>query len=168
MVSPMTLNIRPSVSSPTGTWIGAPVARTESPRRTPSVVSIAMHAHRAVAEALLHLEHEAVAALAIDLERVENLRQALAAELDVDDRTDHLHDGAGARFQLHNCHLSPQPSSAAAPETISINSVVIDACRTLLAVRVRSSMKSLALSDALRIATMRAACSDGAFSSTAR
>src|SRR6202035_123348 len=42
MVSPMTLNIRPSVSSPTGTWIGAPVARTASPRRTPSVVSIAM------------------------------------------------------------------------------------------------------------------------------
>src|SRR5580698_2298097 len=42
MVSPMTLNIRPSVASPTGTWIGAPVARTASPRRTPSVVSMAM------------------------------------------------------------------------------------------------------------------------------
>src|SRR6266446_5253323 len=39
---PMTLNIRPSVSTPTGTEIGAPVACTGSPRRMPSVASIAM------------------------------------------------------------------------------------------------------------------------------
>src|SRR6202035_5191185 len=38
-------------------------------------------AYRAVAEALLHLEHELATALAVDLECVENLRQALAAEL---------------------------------------------------------------------------------------
>src|SRR5215467_5375081 len=38
---PITLNIRPRVSTPTGTWIGWPVARAESPRRMPSVESIA-------------------------------------------------------------------------------------------------------------------------------
>jgi len=40
--APITLNIRPSVSTPTGTEIGAPVAATLSPRRNPSVASIAM------------------------------------------------------------------------------------------------------------------------------
>ena len=39
---PITLNMRPSVSTPTGTEIGEPVAWTGSPRRIPSVESIAM------------------------------------------------------------------------------------------------------------------------------
>src|SRR5207253_9889705 len=39
---PMTLNSLPSVSTPTGTEMGAPVAVTGSPRRNPSVESIAM------------------------------------------------------------------------------------------------------------------------------
>src|SRR5712692_58232 len=43
MAAPMTLNRRPSVSGPTGTEIGAPVAITLSPRRKPSVESMAMH-----------------------------------------------------------------------------------------------------------------------------
>src|SRR5215813_6846199 len=42
MASPITLNMRPSVSTPTGTLIGDPVATTTSPRRKPSVESIAM------------------------------------------------------------------------------------------------------------------------------
>ncbi len=63
-------------------------------------------AHRAVAQALLYLEHEELAALAIHLQRVKNLRQASAAELHVHDRPDHLHDCTGAGLQLHNCHLS--------------------------------------------------------------
>ncbi len=40
--SPITLKRRPSVSTPTGTMIGLPVLRTGSPRRKPSVESIAM------------------------------------------------------------------------------------------------------------------------------
>src|SRR5258708_24262982 len=40
--APITLNIRPSVSTPTGTEMGLPVACTGSPRRKPSVASIAI------------------------------------------------------------------------------------------------------------------------------
>ena len=40
--SPMTLRMRPSVASPTGTVIGAPVSVTRSPRTRPSVESIAI------------------------------------------------------------------------------------------------------------------------------
>src|SRR5580704_3732793 len=40
--APITLNMRPRVSTPTGTEIGLPVACTGSPRRKPSVASIAM------------------------------------------------------------------------------------------------------------------------------
>src|ERR1700674_83187 len=40
---PITLNMRPSVSTPTGTEMGEPVACTGSPRRIPSVESIPMH-----------------------------------------------------------------------------------------------------------------------------
>ena len=39
--SPRRLKIRPSVMSPTGTVIGAPVSITSTPRASPSVVSIA-------------------------------------------------------------------------------------------------------------------------------
>ena len=40
--APITLNMRPNVSTPTGTEIGPPVALAGSPRRKPSVASIAM------------------------------------------------------------------------------------------------------------------------------
>src|SRR5579863_8888048 len=40
--SPMTLMMRPSVPTPTGTMIGAPVSATSWPRTRPSVVSMAM------------------------------------------------------------------------------------------------------------------------------
>ena len=40
--SPMTFMMRPSVSGPTGTVIGAPVSLTSLPRTSPSVASIAM------------------------------------------------------------------------------------------------------------------------------
>ena len=39
--SPSRLKIRPSVMSPTGTVIGAPVSTTSVPRESPSVVSMA-------------------------------------------------------------------------------------------------------------------------------
>ncbi len=50
--------MRPSVPTPTGTVIGAPVFFTASPRFRPSEEPIAMRAHDAVAELLLHLERE--------------------------------------------------------------------------------------------------------------
>jgi hypothetical protein len=40
--SPITLRMRPSVPSPTGTEIGLPVSLTSWPRTRPSVVSMAM------------------------------------------------------------------------------------------------------------------------------
>jgi hypothetical protein len=40
--SPMTLRMRPRVALPTGTWMGAPVFFTATPRASPSVVSMAM------------------------------------------------------------------------------------------------------------------------------
>src|SRR5690348_13662411 len=40
--SPTTLTMRPKVSGPTGTRIGAPVSVTSAPRTSPSVVSMAM------------------------------------------------------------------------------------------------------------------------------
>ncbi len=41
ITSPSTLKMRPSVASPTGTEIGAPVSLTSAPRASPSVESIA-------------------------------------------------------------------------------------------------------------------------------
>ena len=53
-------------------------------------------AHRAVAEVLLHLEHETAAVLADALEGVVDVGEPVALELDVDDGADHLHHRAGA------------------------------------------------------------------------
>ena len=43
MGSPVTLNMRPSVASPTGMVMGAPVSRASMPREIPSVEERAMH-----------------------------------------------------------------------------------------------------------------------------
>ena len=86
----MTLMMRPSVSSPTGTEIGAPV----------SVHFLAAHqalggvhrdgAHGVLAEMLRDFEHQAVAAV-LGLERVQDRRQVIL-ELHVDDGADDLGD----------------------------------------------------------------------------
>ena len=57
--------------------------------------------------------------------------------------------------------------SPSAPATTSMISCVISAWRWRLAARVRSSISSAALSDALRMALMRAPCSDAVDSSSA-
>ena len=86
----MTLMMRPSVPSPTGTMIGAPVSVTSWPRARPSDMSIAMQRTEDLAEMLRDFEHEAVAAVG-RLERVQDLGQ-MAVELHVDDGADHLRD----------------------------------------------------------------------------
>ena len=86
----MTFMMRPSVSSPTGTVIGAPVSVTSWPRTRPSVASMAMVRTVAFAQVLRHFEHQAVAVVR-GLERVVDVRQ-VAVELDVDDGADHLGD----------------------------------------------------------------------------
>ena len=86
--SPMTFMMRPSVSSPTGTVIGAPV----------SYDGLAAHqtfggvhgdaAHGVLAEMLGDFEHQAVAAV-LGLQRVQDRRQ-VAVEMHVDDGADDL------------------------------------------------------------------------------
>ena len=76
------------------------------------------------------------------------------------------------------CHLSPRlvspradrryPESPSAPPTTSKISWVISAWRARFISSVRSSINVLAFSDALRIAVIRAPCSDAVDSSSAR
>ena len=56
--SPSTLKMRPSVSGPTGTVIGAPVSHASMPRRRPSVVAMATARTHVVAEVLLRLQRQ--------------------------------------------------------------------------------------------------------------
>ena len=101
----MTLMMRPSVSGPTGTVIGAPV----------SVTWLAAHqavgrvhgdgAHGVLAEMLRHFEHQALA-LVLGVQRVQDRRQ-LAVELHVDDGAHDLGDRADVfcRHGLRPCSL---------------------------------------------------------------
>ena len=87
--SPRTFQRRPSVTSPTGTLIGAPVSTTSTPRGRPSVESIATARTRSSPEVLLDLGDQVDAAVSVcardlDRERVVDLRQ-LAGEDGVDD-----------------------------------------------------------------------------------
>ena len=69
--SPMTFMMRPSVSSPTGMVIVAPVSTTSWPRTRPSVEVHGDGAHRVLAEMLRDLEDEAHIAI-LRLERVQD------------------------------------------------------------------------------------------------
>ena len=123
--SPITLMMRPSRPSPTGTAIGEPV----------SVHLLAAHqafgdvhrdgAHGRFAEMLRDFEHQAVAAV-LGLERVQDRRQ-IAFELHVDDGADDLGDLADLRLREWPwCPLLTLCAySASAPEMISISSFVI-------------------------------------------
>ena len=75
--SPITLMMRPSVPSPTGTAIGWPVSVTSWPRTSPSLVSIATVRTVDFAEVLGDFEHQAVA-LVLGLQRIEDRRQVIA------------------------------------------------------------------------------------------
>ena len=143
--SPSTFSTRPSVSGPTGTEIGAPVSIDRHAARHAVGRLHRDRAHAVLAEVLLDLGDDvdlldAGPALGDDADGVVDLRQALG-ELDVDDRADDLNDLADA---LCRCCLlpllsHPTPSSraplvcyvAAAPDTTSMISRVIAACRTL-------------------------------------
>ena len=137
-----------------------------------------------VAQVLLHLEHEpgGVALLAglleLDLERVVDLGELAVGEGHLDDDALHLLDRpdvalgpalllGGLRCGFHSVSWVDPYRSPSAPATTSMISWVISAWRCRLAARVRSSMSSPALSDALRMALMRAPCSDAVDSSSA-
>ena len=98
---PSTLRMRPSVASPTGTVIGAPVSRTSAPRTMPSVPPIASVRTWLLPSSLLHFERQlvlfAVAAFEVREQRRIDVGQGIGAELDVDDVAEHLDDFTGTR-----------------------------------------------------------------------
>ena len=101
----MTLMMRPSVPSPTGTAIGWPV----------SVDLLAAHeafgevhgdgAHRVLAQVLGDLEHQR-AALVLGLQRVQDRRQ-VPVELHVDDGAHHLADTTTSWYAILVLVLRP-------------------------------------------------------------
>ena len=86
--SPMTFMMRPSVSSPTGTVIGAPVSVTAWPRTRPSVVSMAMQ-RTVFSPRCCATSSTSRLPPFVGLQRVQDLRQ-VAVELHVDDGADDL------------------------------------------------------------------------------
>ena len=97
---------RPSVAVPTGIEIGAPVSIACMPRRMPSV---ALHRDRAdavLAQVLLDLGDDVDRLPALgpgDPDRVVDVRQMSALELDVDDRSDDLDDLADLLIRCCCC-----------------------------------------------------------------
>ena len=108
--------------------------------------------------------------LGLDRERVVD-RGHRAVKLDVDDRADDTHDATitGSRLlggfldrKLYGVISHYCSSNAEAPPTISLISVVIEAWRTRLYVRVRVEMIAVAFSVAECMALRRAPCSAAA------
>src|SRR5450755_1797624 len=141
---------------------------------------------RVVAQVLFHLERQGPGFPReghVDLERVVDIGYVLlGGELHIDDRADDPRDTAGTLGGLlpagggvvldgcgHDTHSFPATDSAiaSAPPTISLISWVISAWRALLASRVKSSSRSLALSVADFMARRRDAISAAAASSSA-
>ena len=109
-----------------------------------------------------------------DLQRAIRRTAVYNPILDVDDGSDDLDDlafvvghgsslsqwgrsggGSGVRTPPRGA-VRDQPAAAAAPETISISSFVIRACRARLYVRVRESISSPAFLEAPSMAVIRA------------
>ncbi len=108
--------------------------------------------------------------LGLDRERVVD-RGHRTVKLDVDDRADDSHDATitGSRLlggfldrKLYGVISHYCSSNAEAPPTISLISVVIEAWRTRLYVRVRVEMIAVAFSVAECMALRRAPCSAAA------
>ncbi len=118
--------MRPSVSGPTGTLIGAPVSTTSLPRTMPSVLSMAMQRTVRLAELLRHFEHQRLVVV-LGVQRVLDEGQ-LALELHVHHGAEHLGDPADIVLCHAECSFA---QTASAPEMISISS------RVMLAWRVR-------------------------------
>ena len=127
-------------------------------------------AHAVVAEVLLHLADERAAVAAVDRDRVVDLGQLVGEDgldhdaLDLLDAADVLASALRLPF-VSSVGLYP---SASAPATTSMISCVISAWRARFICSVRPSISSPAFSEALRIAVMRAPCSDAVDSSSAR
>ena len=102
--SPITLMMRPSISSPTGTMMGAPVSATGVPRTRPSVEVHGDGANRVLAEMLRHFENEAIALIG-GLQSIQDFRQVIV-EFHVDDSADHLRDVTRGRGGSHCLVLS--------------------------------------------------------------
>ena len=85
----MTFMMRPSVSAPTGTEIGAPVSVTSWPRTRPSVVSMAMVRTVVSPRCWATSSTRRLPLGSVGLERVQDRRQ-VAVELHVDDGADDL------------------------------------------------------------------------------
>src|SRR6185437_9538974 len=123
-------------------------------------------AHTAFTEVLLNFDDHAygfrnVEAFAGNARRLIDGRHGGFFKLDVHSRAGNLN-----YFADILCHKNLY--RAAAPLTISIISLVIDACRTRFIVSVSESIMSEALLVAESIAVMRAACSAATDSSSAR
>ena len=183
--------MRPSVTLPTGTVIGPPVSIDLHPA---GEAVGGVHGDRAdavVAEVLLHLADEvradvlvllgALAGLALDVIAelisgslsgktasittpwISSIRPTLRSPFSVA-----LLGPSGPRCWLPCSDLLALRRGYSAPATTSMISCVISAWRSRFICRVRSLMRSDAFSDALRIAVMRAPCSDAVDSSSAR
>ncbi len=100
-----------------------------------------MHGNRAdgvVAQMLSHFQRDgfltAVIAALFDMDRVIQRGQFPVLEADIHDGPDDLCDGSfvHSKLLLLEYFVWPQPLSASAPFTISINSLVMYACRVRL------------------------------------
>jgi hypothetical protein len=118
---------------------------------------------------LRDLDHEIVLGVADrgvrESQRGVYLGQLARRKFDVHDGTQHLNH---ATIRTRHDFSSIVGQSASAPETISISSFVIAACRVRLYCSVKRLIMSSELRVALSIAVMRAACSPAWLSSSAR
>jgi hypothetical protein len=180
MTSPRTLKMRPSVTSPTGTVMEAPVSTTSMPRAMPSVESMATARTRSSPRCCWTSQTRSPVCRralpsAVDRDRPVDLGQRVGE--------DGLDDDAGDLLDAADVAGSSEVSAGGAvsvvamvllrratrrPATTSTISEVISAWRARFISSVRSSMTSPAFSEALRIAVMRAPCSEAVDSSSAR
>src|SRR5690606_23082399 len=114
-----------------------------------------------VTQVLRDLHGEARGLLALpdlDVQRVEDLRNGIAREFDVDDRPDDPYDASHSISVSHR-YSFPAAERALAPPSISLISCVIAACRAAFALRRRVLINSSALSVAAFMARRLAASS---------
>ena len=209
--------MRPSVASPTGTVIGAPVSITSVPRARPSVVSIATArtrssprccctshtstappapelmpgasssapaAGRATVIAWLISGSRSGKTASMTTPWISSMRPTLrfvpafagasvwgavlASISCLDSPVVYLKSGWDGRWHGVRRRRCGDQLTPSAPATTSMISCVISAWRARFISSVRSVMISPAFSEALRIAVMRAPCSDAVDSSSAR
>ena len=189
--SPRTFMMRPRVSRPTGTVIGAPVSMAFMPRTMPSVGFMAMQ--RTWFSPMCCATSTMTSIGTFPSSPSSTMRMALwiagkmsLGELDVDGRADDLDDACRSvvRFGCHvvsvatmlsdlrhrplSSSCSSLVSAAAAPHTISMISFVIDGLADAVVGQGEVAIMSEAFFVADSIAVMRAPCSAAADSSRTR